>query len=111
MADQDISSDQEVSSTEVEDFVAKLDAFARGLSPTQSALLAKIVTRAAAGDEDVEGHTFGLEPLLADPSVHLAHAYAMVAWQDVQPHLHALILHLTAGTHFGPHTPPHMPVR
>jgi hypothetical protein len=102
--------DQDVSGAEIEEFVTKLDAFAQGLSPAQRALLAKIVTRAAAEEEDVEGHLF-LEPIIADPSLHLAHAYSMVAWQEVQPHLHALILHLSAGMHFGPHTPPHMPVQ
>src|SRR5437763_1753495 len=95
--------DHEANTDEVKLFVQKLDAFAQGLSPTERALLATIVARAAAEDEDVEAHFFGLEPIIADPSLHLTHAYAMATWFDLQPHLHALLQHLTAGGHLGPH--------
>jgi len=103
--------EQEISSVELDEFVTKLDAFAQGLSPAQSALLAQIVTRAATAEEDVDGHSMVLEPILANPALPLAHAYAMVAWQDVAPHLHALVLHMSGGAHFGTHPLPHLPVR
>ena len=96
---------QQLTVFEVKEFADKLEAFGQQLSPKEQAVFGEILRRAAASDEDVEGHA-----LLVDPSQVLHHAPALLhlktqAWYGMHGYIHALVAHVAGVGHGVP--PPH----